>query len=790
MSRNAFALALLIFLVASCAVLPAFPQPAQATVQAAGLRMPVTVQKDARGIPYIEAQNDTDLYFVQGYVTASDRLWQMDILRRRARGETAEIFGRAALEDDKVWRRYGFAAIAEANYKLISPSLRDALDAYAAGVNAYIATLTADTLPVEFKILQYRPSEWKASDTIVTGKILAEALSSTWNQDLQRAAAAAALPADKLRDITNQVTPYDVVLFGKDVPQVEPKSETGVSKVGLAGSPVSEDVLRSADRLSSIRDRSLADIGLFAEDLAASNNWVIAGSRTADGKALLANDPHLAPTAPGIWYLTHLSTPSMRVAGVTFPGVPGIVLGHNDRFAWGATNVGPDVQDLYLETFNAEGKYKTPSGWQTPVIRKEEIKVRASPLKPDTEIVSFEVTETRNGVVTVDAGGKRYALKWTARDPMNSEFEAFFNLNRGKNWEDFKAALTRYGGATQNFVYADVDGNIGWYAAGKIPIRRKGTGEVPYDGSTADGDWLGMIPFAELPNLYNPPGGLIVTANQRVVGTGYKYQQVSRDAATPWRARRIYDRLNTSSKLTMEDVKNVQHDVYNLPLKMLAQDIAASKAASSQTTAMLEFWDYRMLADSSAAVLANEIRNCMAEKIAEANKPISIGAVRERVLWWAVNQKSARWLPPAFASYDEFIRSCDETARTRLSDPKRLGADPFKWRWDSVFRARFMHPLAAAPLIGGQFVVEPTGVRGSGQTPNVGPYVSMRHISSPANWDATRFVIPLGQSGNPQSPHFRDQFEAWNTGTPMLFPFSKAAVGAAAVTAILIEPKK
>ncbi len=775
---------IVVFLFISFASTAAFSQTAASTVSIGQLASPVTVRRDARSIPYIDAQNDADLYFVQGYVTASDRLWQMDILRRRARGETAEIFGRAALEDDKVWRRYGFAAVAEENLKHISPELRTALDRYAAGVNAYIATLTPDTMPVEFKILQYQPRQWQASDTIVIGKILAEALSSTWDDDLQRAAAAAALSPEKFKDLTNQVTQYDVILFGKD------KSEPAVATGVFNGQEVSKDLLLAANAQMAVRDRSLAQIGLYAEDLAASNNWVISGKLTADGKPLLANDPHLAATAPGIWYLAHLATPSMRVGGVTFPGVPGIVLGHNENFAWGATNVGPDVQDLYIETFDAAGKYKTPAGWENPVIRKEAIKVRTSPLKTDTETVMLDVTETRNGVIIVEEGAKKYALKWTAREPKNSEFEAFFNLNRGKNWDDFKKALTTYGGATQNFVYADVKGNIGWYAAGRIPIRKTGSGEVPYDGSTNDGEWTGYIPFDQLPNLYNPPSGMIVTANQRIVGTDYKYPQMNRDAAPPWRARRIYDLLKAKSKITMDDVRDVQHDVYNIPFHALAKEIVNSRAASPQTTTALKDWDGKMQSDSKAAVIVLEIRNCMANKMADATKPAPAFAIRERVLHWAVAKKSKTWLPPGFADYNDLIKSCDVSSRAALSDPKRFGPDEANWQWENVFRARFIHPLAAAPLIGGQFLVEPKGVSGSGQTPNVGPFVSMRHIASPGNWDATRFVIPLGQSGDPKSPNFRDQFEAWNTGAPAIFPFTKSAVESASKSTMTFQPAK
>ncbi len=263
-------------------------------------------------------------------------------------------------------------------------------------------------------------------------------------------------------------------------------------------------------------------IGFYAEELAESNNWVISGKRTADGKALLANDPHLDATAPGIWYMAHLSTPTMRVSGVTFPGSPGIVLGHNENIAWGATNVGPDVQDLYIETIEGS-KYKTPDGWSELGIRQEKIGVRQNPLKPDVSIEMLEVQTTRHGPIILERSGKKYALKWTASDPSNFEFETFYYLNRARDWDDFKNALKRHGGAMQNFIYADVKGNIGWYAGGKVPLRKTGDGALPYDGSTNDGEWTGFIPFAELPNLYNPPEGFLVTANQRIVGTSYPH---------------------------------------------------------------------------------------------------------------------------------------------------------------------------------------------------------------------------------------------------------------------------
>ena len=763
-------------------------------ISQAGLSSSVFVRHDSRGIPYIEAKNESDLYFEQGYQTATDRLWQMDLLRRVARGETAEIFGKATLEEDKRWRRYGFAKISEDSIKYLSPELRAALEAYARGVNAYLATLDDKTLPIEFKILQYKPREWKPADSIVVGKILADALSSTWRNDLFRASVQG-FDKDKFADLTNQVTPYDVVLFGKDglsakrrarldrgrpcLPECESRTSDDDSSALAATN------LPDADKLEGLRASSLSRIGMYAEDLAASNNWVISGKRTADGKPLLANDPHLLASAPGIWYLTHLSTPTLGVSGVTFPGVPGIVLGHNENIAWGATNVGPDVQDLFVETFEADGRYKTPTGPATPITRKEEIKVRANPLSPATETVTLDVVETRNGPIFLEQDGKKYALKWTALDPKNSEFEAFYFLNRAKDWTGFKNALRTYGGATQNFVYADVKGNIGWYAAGRIPTRNVGDGSLPYDGSSNDGEWTGSIPFEELPNLYNPAEGFIVTANQRIVGTSYKYTQMSRDASAPWRARRIYDLLKPNTKVTMDDVAAIQLDSYNIPVANLAKMIVAQNAASDETLSLLKSWDGRMTPDSKAALVTFEIRQCLSNRIADENKPVPQLIVRERILDWAIREKSARWLPKQFADYPAFLKSCDAEAGETLA--KRY-PDASKRVWGSVFTSRLPHPLATAPLIGGQFATPNIPIAGSGQTPNVGSNVSMRHIASPGNWDATRHVIPLGQSGDPKSPHYKDQFELWRTGAAAVFPFSSAAVNRASVDSTEYRP--
>ncbi len=759
----------------------AFGQQTADKMQLPGLKSDVTVRKDARGISYIEAANDDDLYFAQGYITAGDRLWQMDLMRRLARGETAEIFGERTLDEDKRWRRFGFAQIADDSLQYLSPTLRNALDSYAKGVNAYIASLDDKTMPVEFRILQYKPREWRAADTVVIGKILADALSTTWRNDLMRLQMQQ-LPADKLTDLTNVVTPYDVVLFGKD-------AKGRIASVDERAKPeqVNDAIIAEADRDSLLRTSSLERVGLYAEELAASNNWVISGKLTADGKALLANDPHLAPTAPGIWYLVSIKSPTVNAAGVTFPGVPGVVLGHNEHIAWGATNVGPDVQDLYDEKFNADGTVQRPNGPEKVAKRVEKIGFRSNMMKTELTTVDFEVTTTSNGPVILEEGGKKYALRWTALDPKNNEFEAFFGLNRAKDWKGFTDSLKSYGGSTQNFVYADTKGNIGWYAAGRIPIRRQGDGSLPYDASKTDGDWTGFIPFEELPHLYNPPSGKIITANQRIVANTYRYSQMNRDSAAPWRAQSITRKLSKTKGFTMDDMRDAQLDASNIPNKLLADAVVNAGTASADTNTLLRGWDGLMKPDSRAALLANDLRACVANKIADSNKPIPAYIIRERILERAIREDLSRWLPAGYRSYAEVYKACD--ADVIADHTKRFGADQSKWTWSRVWTSRLSHPLAAAPFIGGQFATPTVPIDGSGQSPNVGSFVSMRLIASPGNWDATRHAIPLGNSGNPASPHFKDQFDAFKSGTPAILPFSKQAIEEATVKTLVLLPK-
>lgn len=804
--------------------LPAVAQTARdETKSFAGLKAPITVRRDARDVPHIAAASDEDLYFAQGYVTASDRLWQMDLLRRSARGELAEIFGKLALEEDKRRRTYDFAGLAERIERNELPAVRAANEAYARGVNAYIAALDEKTLPVEFRLLQYRPRPWRTTDTVAISKLFSETLSTTWQGDLARAALAKLSPA-LIRKLFPVVSAHDVLVVGRDPrpPRkarpmtVLPNSRGNEAVTTPSAKAISIDdareTLRDMASLEKSLDESFRRVGLHAEGLAASNNWVVAARRSATGRPLLANDPHLAPSAPSIWYLTHLSAPGVNVAGVTTPGLPGIIIGHNEHVAWGMTNLGPDVQDLYLETFDPKNarRYRTPAGWRDATVRAETIKVRKSLGSAATDDVAHEVVTTRHGPVVYEKDKQRYALRWTALEADESEINATYLLNRARGWNEFRHALKGYPGPTQNFVYADAAGNIGYYGAGRIPVRRTGDGGVPYDGATDRGEWTRYIPFEELPHVFNPPSGLIVTANSRVVGRSYPYFLTDRWSA-PYRARRIYDLLQARQRHSVEDFEKIQGDIYSINGAVFARGVvAASIGAAAQnrsraeeqandtdwgeTLKLLANWDGRVSGDSRAALMASEMyevfrRRVMTASIGSEAADVNFRGRDSGFIEEVIRDRSPKWLPREFPDYAALLRACHGDARAAIA--KRLGDDEKSWTWGRDVQARFPHPLARAPLVGGRFAVAPFPQEGTGgtfPTVNVGAYVSMRLIADPGDWDDTRHGIALGQSGDPSSSHWADQLPAWRAARPEALPFSESAVRAAARRTLTLNP--
>jgi penicillin amidase len=711
------------------------------------LALPVTaapsladgVRRDSRGIPYIKARNEHDLFYLQGYLTAADRLFQMELLRRTARGELAEIFGKDALEDDKRRRTYGFAQLADGAAALQAPDYGAALKAYAEGVNAWVSEHEGK-LPVEFGKLGIGFRPWVPADTLLIGYLFAEDLSTSWPTDLAMASMTG-LPEATLEMFFPSFTKDDLYLVG-DGKAAKPRPTGGIV-------------------ISSV-------VPSLESHLEASNNWVISGARTTTGKPMLANDPHLAPSAPGIWHMVNLDSPTIHAAGVTAPGVPGVLLGHNELIAWGCTNVAPDVQDLYRETFDGT-RYQTPAGWSEAGVREERIAVKGS------EPVVVKVLTTRHGPVVVDG----YALQWTILNPTQAVFDAFYRLNRARNWAEFLAALRRYAGPAQNFVYADIEGNIGWYAAGRVPMRASGDGSRPLDGATSEGAWAKFIPFESMPHLYNPPGGVIVTANQRIAGPAYPFHLAS-GWPSPYRARRIAALLAKKAKLSVDDLRAIQGDTYAWSDALFAVEVVKmakgkSEAPWPELAAMLGKWDGLARADSSVLPVVMAMRDSFRRRMLAA----ALGDERAKRYRWPngnaafdrlITERPAAFLPKELPSYEALVAATYADARGELA--KSLGDDPAKWTLANLRKYRWPHPLG--------FTVETPATSAGSSTPvNAGAAVSMRFLADLSNWDDTRLSLPLGESGDPASPHWKDQLESWLSVQPAPFVFTSEAVAKA-----------
>ena len=707
--------------------------------QLPGLVGPATIRRDALGIPHIQAGSTPDAIRAQGYATAQDRLWQMDLLRRRAQ------------RADRDARTLGLGAAAASSLAVLDPDSRALLEAYAAGVNAYLAS-HRDSLPLEFRMLRYEPRPWTAADTVAVGKLLALDLAQGWEAEAFRASVGDALPPEVQDLLFPSAFPDDRILFGADTRPAQPASGDEAAR--------------------------------------GSNNWVVSGAHTATGKPLLANDPHLGLTVPSIWTAVHLTTPDLDVAGVTLPGAPGVILGRNRRVAWGCTNVHDDSADLYVEEFDGYDRYKVPGGWETAAIREERIEVRDGPLSATTHTVVHPVRVTRHGPL-VEIRGRLYALRWTSLDD-TPELTAFLQMDRASNWEEFQEALRRFPGPSQNFVYADVDGRIAWYSAGRLPIRRSGDGARPYPGATDAGDWTGFVPFEALPHLVDPPSGRIVTANNRLVGSDYPYV-VTRGGIGPWRAAALFRALESREGWTADDMVRLQGERLSLPHLDLARallDAAARHRGDplwDEVAREMTGWDGQMQADSRAAALAMATFRSLGDRVIgpRVDRVDAAEALRRRsvAIHRLIRERPPAFIPPGDAAWDGALRGAWQDAVAELT--RTLGTDRARWRWGAMNRMAVHHPLSRAlPRLA--LLLDPpvTEMGGSSTSPNV-LYISpsgtieapsMRFVADLADPDSIRLGNFMGQSGHAASPHYGDQFQSWVKVESPRLAFSPAAV--------------
>ena len=742
------------------------------SLQVAGLSDRVEIYRDRWGVPHIYARDMEDLYFAQGYVHAQDRLWQMDFNRRVGHGRLSEVLGETTLETDRFLRTLGLARAAAADLALADEETLRTLRAYAEGVNAFIEGHRGN-LPLEFRILGYTPEPWEPLDSLVWGKVMAWDLGGNWSHELFRARLIQALGQQRAQEL---LPPYPE--DGPFIIPPEAKSYAGLGKPSLEGYEAIKRVIGLGEGLTPA-------VG--------SNNWVVDGTKSVTGKPLLANDPHLSIQMPSIWYEVGLHGPEFNAVGASFPGVPGIIIGHNDHIAWGVTNVGPDVQDLYIEKVNPDNNYQVEfqGQWKDVQVVHEEIDVkgRARP-------VELEVRITQHGPImndVVDGLEQTLALKWTATSEPNHIFRSVALLNRARNWEEFREALKYWSAPSQNFVYADTEGNIGYQMPGLIPIRAGGMGLVPVPGWTGEYEWTGFIPFEELPSVYNPPTHFIVTANNKVVPDDYRYF-ISAEWAPGYRARRITQLLTAQDKLSADDFRDIQADVYTLPAEVWVPRLLALQLdgwLEKQALAELKNWDLRSTPDSTGAAIYHAftlklVENTFRDELGDELFEDYLGAsgwhhlALERMAEDPTNPWFDDVNTPQAETLDDILAQSFTDGVDLLGN--RFGDAPGQWTWGRLHKAVFNHKLGVVKPLDLIFNSRPLAVPGYGYTVfNTGysfgdPFEtrtvpSYRQIIDLGTLANSRSQHTTGQSGLAFHKHYADMIAGWRDVEhhPMLF---------------------
>jgi penicillin G amidase len=801
------------------------------TARVAGLTAPIEIIRDADAIPHIVATNKLDGLFGLGYAHAQDRLWQMEFQRRIGHGRLSEVLGAATVPQDRFLRTIGFGRAARAAWAATPDWARLQVDAYVAGVNAFISTHHGAKLPPEFTLLRFEPEPWTPEDVVVWVKMMAWDLSGNYSFELLRhdllatvgeermAQLMPAYAVDGLSILPRLATPDDTgaaegkTQYSLSVPTVFPVASSSWSNAFAAS-------LSTGD--PAVRDFLLG--GAHAEGLG-SNNWVVDGTLTASGKPLLANDPHLGTRLPSTWYLAHVSAGDFDMIGGTFPGTPAVALGRNRFIAWGATNVAADVEDLYRERLDASGTHYEFRGAQEAVTT-----IRETILVKGGAPIELNVRVTRHGPLVSDAINANYAesktspkpspleplaFRWTALDPDDGTLAAFLKVNDAHNWAEFTEALKDYVAPSQNFVFADVAGHIGYYAPGRIPLRASGDGSRPADGWTGDAEWTGWVPFDELPHTFDPPEHFIVTANNRPAPASYPHN-LGLEWTEPFRAQRITDLLGTvglqpDRRLTPADFARIQADTLSLHAKALLPVLLAHTAAIDPRDApaieRLRQWNFDATGDSAAAAIFQAWFLRLAPALAGDDLgPLVMEAYQgkfsfvSRFVLNTLTSNDEHWCDdtttPARETCDQAVAGALRKGNEDLR--QRMGDDMARWRWDTVHVAVFPHALdSVAGLrrifsrsigIGGDWSTVDVGVTAADHPYEVHTVPGYREIIdlSPAN--DSRFLDAVGQSGHPLSAHYADFMNDWRAVTHKKMRMERADIDRGALGTLRLTP--
>jgi penicillin amidase len=740
-----------------------------------GLKEPVEVLRDTWGVPHLYAKNADDLFFAQGFVVAQDRLFQLDMWRRVAVGETAEVLGPKALEGDRFARLLRYRGDMGAEWTSYSPDAKAIATAFTRGINACIDHF-GKKLPIEFQILGFAPKKWQPEDCL--GRMSGIIMCRNMQTEILRSELINTVGLEKAR----LLAPTDPIRAFAPVPDLDLK---GISWSILAG-------YRTATKSFD-----------FPLPPSESNNWVVDGMLSASGKPLLANDPHRTLSLPSLRYLVHLNAPGWNVIGSGEPALPGVAVGHNERIAWGFTIVGTDQTDLYVEETNPAdpSQYKVGDGWKKMQVVREKVRV-----KDKAEAVTLELRFTRHGpVIHQDTKLHRaYALKWAGSEPGAAAYLASLALDRASNQKDFLDALKRWKIPALNMVYADKDGTIGWVAAGATPIRKGWDGLLPVPGAGGKYEWQGFLPVKDLPQVFNPKSHFVATANHNILPEGYKHE-ISYEWAPPYRYERVKQRLLAKKKLNLEDFKSIQHDVVSIPgqtLARLAKMVDLKVKYVYAYDKLLADWDGELSASSRAGPLYAAWLQELLEGFYRLHTPkqqkkaattlVGVPTLLEALehptkALFGDNPKEAR---------DRLLRETFDAAAWKVRG--LLGGSPDGWAWGKLHTATFRHPLAKfGPAYEKAFNLGPVPRPGDGHTPNNTRHdekfqqihgASYRHLFDLSDWDRALATSTPGQSGQPGSPHYGDLLPLWAKGEYFPLAFSRTKVEQVTRHKLLLKP--
>ena len=752
-------------------VRPALPQT-DGELALDGFTAPASVYRDSSGIPHIVAENAHDLFFTQGFVAAQDRLWAMESARRAAHGTISEIIGERGLKNDTLMRILGMTESAEADWETLDADTQAALTAYADGVNAFI-TQADGKLPLEFKILGIAPQEWTPVDSLVFGKLIAWGLSNNYQDELV------------ISQLTQTLTWDETLSILPDYP--------GPDVIPDANAAILPDTAESM--LAFQHDVNV--VPLTKPDQG-SNAWVVGGSHTASGMPLLAGDPHQGLSMPTLWYEVGLHTKDNQynVVGASLPGLPGVEIGHNTDIAWAVTNARPDVQDLFVETLNADGaQYQFNGEWKDITFREEVIQVK------DAKPITVKVRVTHHGPLITDAtpdSQQHLALRWTGLNQGRPLAQAILQLNQAANWDEFRAALSLWQLPGMNFVYADTAGNIGFQMSGAVPVRAENDvyGLLPVSGSDAKREWTGFVPFEELPSAINPGGDFFASANNRPAGVDYP-NFLSHYFQPPYRVALVSETIRDSQNVVADDFAVLQANQYSKINHQLAQTIAAEAApqneAEQTAISLLKDWDGVMSPESRAAALSelalrNVLRLALDLKLdsASTDSYLTLAGYPYMFLQNLLDDPANPWWDGRRA----------EMMSAALSKAVS-GAEG--QAWGDIHQHTYAHPLGSVAALAPIFNRGPFPIGGNWNTINSGAYhadkpyamalgPAYRLIADPADWDASLSIVPSGQSGQPFNPHYDDQIQQWLNVEYHTLPFSLQAIEASATRTLILKP--